>query len=163
MHLGDKQKGKRFNRLCNNQWLRNDFVNALSKRCKQNSIQLIKVIASYSSFIGNIIFRELNQPDMVNASIELGRRGYEFNHQYVLKNKEKIKNIIQPRLEDFNDMIVKSLEEFDFKENCSDLISMYYVFKNSKMVYRVPIPDSWKWFKLKTRKSNIGMIDLSIL
>lgn len=159
----DKQKGKRFNRLCNNQWLRNDFVNALSKRCKQNSIQLLKVVANYSSFIGNMMFRELKQPDMVNASIELGRRGYEFNHQYILKDKEKIKNIVQPRLEDFNDMIVKSLEEFGFKENFSNLINLYYAFKNSKMVYRVPIPDSWEWFKLKTRKSNIGTIDLSIL
>lgn len=110
-----------------------------------------------------MIFRELKQPDMVNSSIELGRRGYEFNHQYILKDKEKTKNIVQPRLEDFNDMIVKSLEEFDFNENFSDLINLYYVFKNSKMVYRVPIPDSWKWFKLKTRKSNIGTIDLSIL
>ena len=49
---------------------------------------------------------------MVLASIEIGRRGYEFYNQYISKTKEIKKNIVRPNLSMFNKLYLKSLEEF---------------------------------------------------
>lgn len=150
----DKSKGKNLNRLCNSFFIRNAFINNLNKRCNIEGIRFLKVIPQYSSFIGNFLYRRLKLPDPILASIELGRRGYEFNLQYVEKTKEKIKNIVQPNLKKFDDLISKSLEEFSIKENFKDLIDLYYVFKkDSKMMYRVPFASDSRWSKFKTKKS----------
>ena len=69
----DKELGKRFNKLVNNSWCRNSFVNNLVKRCNIHNIKLLKVKPEYSSFIGNFLYRSLNLPDMILASIEIGR------------------------------------------------------------------------------------------
>ena len=122
----------------------------------------MKVIANYSSFIGNILFRDLKQFDAINSSIEIGRRGFEFKQQYINKTKEVSRNIIQPKIEKFEDKIIKSLEEFNYQENFKDLIDLYYRFKNSKMMYRVPFKGNEKWFKLKSKKSNVGFIENSL-
>lgn len=94
MKSQDRSKGKKLNRLCNSFFIRNAFVNNLSKRCNIDGIRFLKVIPSYSSFIGNFLYRGLTLPDPILASIELGRRGYEFNAQYIEKSKEKSKTIV---------------------------------------------------------------------
>ena len=92
----DKGLGKNYNKLVNNCWNRNTLVNNLCKRCNIFNIKLLKVKPEYSSFIGNILYRSLNLPDMVLASIEIGRRAYEFYNQYISKTKQQKKNIVQP-------------------------------------------------------------------
>ena len=160
----DRSKGKNLNRLCNSFFIRNTFINNLNKRCNISGIKFLKVIPSYSSFIGNFLYRGLNLSDPILASIEIGRRGYEFNAQYIDKSKEKSKNIIQPNLMKFNDLISKSLEEFGIKENFKDLIDLYYVFKkDSKMMYRVPFTKNCKWSKFKCNKSYVSELDESSL
>ena len=156
----DRSKGKKLNRLCNSFFIRNAFINNLNKRCNMDDIKFLKVIPSYSSFIGNFLYRGLNLPDPILASIELGRRGYEFNTQYIEKSKEKSKTIVQPSLKKFDDLIHKSLEEFGIKESFKDLIDLYYLFKKDpKMMYRVPFAKDSKWSKLKTKKSYISKLD----
>ena len=135
----DLNKGKRFNKLVNNSWCRNAFVNNLTKRCNIHNIKLLKVKPEYSSFIGNFLYRSLNLPDMILASIEIGRRGYEFYNQYISKNKEIKKNIVKPDLSMFNKLYLKSLEEFKLQPTYKDLIDLYYFFKKSKMMYRLSI------------------------
>ena len=135
----DLNKGKRLNKLINNSWCRNAFVNNLTKRCNIHNIKLLKVKPEYSSFIGNFLYRSLNLPDMVLASIEIGRRGYEFYNQYISKVKEIKKNIIKPDLNMFNRLYLKSLEEFKLQPTYKDLIELYYFFKKSKMMYRLSI------------------------
>jgi len=77
---------------------------------------------------------------MVLSSIEIGRRTYEFYNQYITKQNKIQKNIIQPNLKDFNSLCTKSLEEFNIQVNeFKDLKDLYYIFKNSKLTYRVPI------------------------
>ena len=76
---------------------------------------------------------------MVLASIEVGRRGYEFYNQYISKTKEIKKNIVKPDLSMFNKLYLKSLEEFKFQPTYKDLIELYYFFKKSKMMYRLSI------------------------
>ena len=135
----DKELGKRFNKLVNNSWCRNTFVNNLTKRCNIHNIKLLKVKPEYSSFIGNFLYRSLNLPDMVLASIEIGRRGYEFYNQYISKTKDIKKNIVRPNLSMFNKLYLKSLEEFKLQPTYKDLIELYYFFKKSKLKYRLSI------------------------
>ena len=135
----DKELGKHFNKLVNNSWCRNIFINNLTKRCNIHNIKLLKVKSEYSSFIGNFLYRHLNLPDMVLASIEIGRRGYEFYNQYISKVKEIKKNIIRPNLSMFNKLYLKSLEEFKLQPIYKDLIELYYFFKKSKLKYRLSI------------------------
>ena len=141
MKSGDKENGKHFNKLVNNLWCRNLLVNSLTKRCNIFKIKLLKVKPEYSSFIGNFLFRQLNLPDMVLASIEISRRGYEFYNQYVIKTKNIKKNIIQPSVSDFKDLIIKSLEEFNINEKFDSLVDLYYFFKKMKFKYRLSLDD----------------------
>ena len=135
----DKELGKRFNKLVNNSWCRTIFVNNLAKRCNIHNIKLLKVKPDYSSFIGNFLYRSLNLPDMVLASIEIGRRGYEFYNQYISKTKDIKKNIVRPNLSMFKKLYLKSLEEFKLQPIYKDLIELYYFFKKSKLKYRLSI------------------------
>ena len=140
INSSDKNKGKMFNRLVNNLWNRNALVNNLTKRCNIFNIKLLKVLPNYSSFIGNFLYRSLNLPDMILASIELGRRAYEYYNQYISKTKKIKKNIIQPDIKLFDDLIIKSLEEFNIqREQFKNLKELYEYFKKSKMMYRLSI------------------------
>ena len=135
----DCGKGKQFNRLVNNQWNRNSFVNNLEKRCNIFGIKLLKVKSEYSSFIGNFLFRSLNLPDPVLSSIEISRRGYELYNQYIIKDKEIKKNIIQPEINQFKHLYIKSLEEFGLQDSQLNFIKLYNVFKKTKLRYRLSI------------------------
>ena len=154
----DKENGKRFNKLVNNSWCRNILVNNITKRCNIFKIKLLKVKPEYSSFIGNFLFRSLNLPDMILSSIEISRRGYEFYNQYVIKTKNIKKNIIQPFISDFSDLIIKSLEEFNINEKFESLVDIYYFFKKSKLMYRLSLDKfDLKFFRLNSLKSNISV------
>lgn len=164
MKSQDRSKGKKLNRLCNSFFIRNAFINNLNKRCNIEGVKFLKVMPAYSSFIGNFLYRRLNLPDPILASIEIGRRGYEFNAQYIEKSKEKSKTIVQPSLQKFDDLVSKSLEEFGIKENFKDLIDLYYLFKKDpKMMYRIPFKSDLKWSKFKCNKSYVSELDESIL
>ena len=141
----------KFNRFTKNQWCRDLFENNITKRCNIYNISIIKVKPEYSSFVGNFIFRQVsNIPDMVLASIEIGRRGYEYNSQYIDKTKDKKKNIVFPDISDFNDFYTKSLEEFSIKEKYDNMVTLYSYIKNAKMTYRVPISNKLVGFRLRS-------------
>ena len=138
----DSGKGRRFNRLVNNQWNRTIFYQQIQKYCDRYGIVFQKVLANYSSFLGNLVYRETGLPDMVLSSIEIGRRGYEFYHQYVLKDKPKEKNIIFDNSEKSKDKIIQSLEELNYFEAFEDLKELYIKLKTLDMKYRVPLENS---------------------
>ena len=141
----------KFNRLTRNQWCRDLLENNITKRCNIYNINVIKVKAEYSSFVGNFLFRHVtNMPDMVLASIEIGRRGYEFSSQYIDKIKHKKKNIVFPDISDFDDLYTKSLEEFSIREKPDSLLTLYSYIKNAKMTYRVPISNKLIGFRLRS-------------
>ncbi len=141
----------KFNRLTRNQWCRDLLENNITKRCNIYNIKVLKVKPEYSSFIGNFLFRHVtNMPDMVLASIEIGRRGYEYSSQYIDKTKNKKKNIVFPDISDFDDFYTKSLEEFSIKEKSNSLLELYSYIKNAKMTYRVPISNKLVGFRLRS-------------
>ena len=145
----DNKQGKSFNKLVNNNWCRNKLVNNFRKRCNIVGIKFIEISPQYSSVVGNLVYRELKLPDMILSSIEISRRCYEFNLQYILKVKEKTKNVIFPVLIDsLIDKVKHSLEEVkcfvefvDWKQIASEL-------KKSKLKYRFPLNE--RVFKSKT-------------
>ena len=132
MKSSDKDKGKNYNALCNNHWLRTTFCNQLRKRTNIHKIQLLEVKPEYSSFIGNFLFRSLKKPDMVLASVEISRRGYEYFNQYITKQKEQKKNIIQPDVKDFNEFWRMSKEELISEFSGNSLIELYNFIKSKK-------------------------------
>lgn len=140
----NKEKGRKFNKLCNNQWYRNTLVFILQKLCDLYEIRLQKVQANFSSFEGNLIYRNERLPDMVLSSIEIGRRAYEFYHQYVLKDKQKTKNIIFDKLENVKDRVEKSLEELDYFDTFENLLNLYYKLKKRNCRYRFSLEESLK-------------------
>ena len=132
----DLNKGKRLNKLINNQWNRNKFISVLKKLVNSSSTVLINVKSEYSSILGNLIYREEHLPDMILSSIEIGRRGIEFQNQYLLNIKECKKNIIQPDFELVKERISKSLEELNVQSQFQNLKEVYSILKKSKVKYR---------------------------
>ena len=158
IYSDDKNRGKRFNSLCNNLWCRNELVNNLVKRCDIFGIKYIEVKPEYSSFVGNFLFRSLNLPDMCLASFEIGRRTYEFYNQHIIKTKDIKKNIVFPDLQMYNSFLIKSLEEFDLEATFISLLNQYNLFKKSKTMYRLSIDKfNLQFSRLFSHKSNVNI------
>ncbi|HOY90429.1 MAG TPA: hypothetical protein PK891_01795, partial [Bacteroidales bacterium] len=137
MKSSDKENGRRFNKLCNNVWNRNLLTQQLNKHINSSSTTLIEVLPQYTSFIGNLVYRQEHLPDECLSSIEIGRRGFEYTNQYSFKRRLHNKNIVFPEIESVKSRIVLSLEELnidvpDFK----DLKTLYSAVKKSKLKYR---------------------------
>ena len=75
MESKDHGKGKALNK-CLNSWNRNLMFNNLLKRCKIEGFYVYLVDAKYSTTIGNLMY---NYYDPINASLEIGRRGFLYN------------------------------------------------------------------------------------
>ena len=73
----NQNKGKAFNRLCNNKWERQLFVNKLKMLAGIHGYELVEVNPAYSSIVGNFAYGSPTTPDMVAASIEIARRAYK--------------------------------------------------------------------------------------
>lgn len=142
MKTGNLNKGKKLNKLINNQWNRNKFINVLKKLVNSSSTILISIKPAYSSILGNLIYREEHLPDMILSSIEIGRRGIEFQNQYLLKIKECKKNIIQPDFELVKERISKSLEELNVQSQFQNFQEVYSILKKSKVKYRFLLENS---------------------
>lgn len=123
----DKGNGKYFNRLCNNVWNRNLFVNKLKSLSLLCNFSLVEVNPCYSSFIGNVIYGNENTPDMIAASIEIARRGY----------KKFEKSWFYPSIKDekINEQWKQTLSRFD---TCK---SAFQKIKKSKVKYRFLLKD----------------------
>ena len=159
----DTTRGKHYNKLVNNVWNRDKLVKNIKKRCNIYSIRVMLAKPNYSSFVGNFLFRDLNLPDMTLASIEIGRRCYEYKSQYIDKTKDKRKNIILPDVNDFNDRYVKSLEEFNIPGEIKDLVEIYYFLKKSKSRYRLSLDvlNHLEFSRCFSKKSKIKKIAIN--
>ena len=76
INSSNKQRGKEFNRLCNNVWCRNLVINKLKMLSNIHGYSITEINPAYSSFIGNILYGAEDTPDMVASSIEIARRAY---------------------------------------------------------------------------------------
>ena len=149
------EKGRKLNRLINNQWNRNKLVNIIRKQCDYFGLYFHEAAPDYSSFIGNMLYRKLNLPDYCLASIEISRRAYEFYNQYITKTKKKEKNIVFLEKSKVEDLISQSLEELGIDETWNDLKELYYKLKSRKCSYRVQIHNSMILREIFNRKALI--------
>jgi len=131
------KKSKKFNKLVRNQWLRDLLVCQIRKRVNCSSTAFIEAAPQYSSFIGNLIYRQEKLPDEILASIEIGRRGFEFGTQYLFNRRPQQKTVIFPKVESVKNQLSISLAEIgvDVPE-LTNWISIYGVVKKSGMKYR---------------------------
>ena len=133
----DNKKGTKYNRLVNNQWNRNLLVNQIRKRIKASSTTLVEVQPQHSSYIGNLVYRQEKLPDECLASIEIGRRGYEFATQYIFNRRLRSKTVVYPLLEAVKNQLFISLEEIGIDIPALDnWISICQEVKKSKRKYR---------------------------
>ena len=133
----EKEKSSHFNKLVNNQWLRNMFVQQMKKHLYASSTVLVEVQPQYNSYIGNLIFRQEHLPDECLASIEIGRRGYEFAIQYIFRRRLQQKTVIFPKLESVKNRLALSLEELGIDvPDFDDWKSILSEVKKSKVKYR---------------------------
>ena len=123
----DKGNGKHFNRLCNNVWKRNLFVNKIRNLSLLCNFSLVEVNPCYTSFIGNVIYGNETTPDMIAASIEIARRGYKkFQKSWFYSN---IKD------ERIDEQWKQTLSGFD------NWKSAFQEIKKSKVKYRFLLQD----------------------
>lgn len=137
------QKGKRYNKLINNQWCRAIFVNNIQKHCSIFGIEFIKVNPAYSSFVGNLLY---DYPDPICSAIELGRRGY----------KQFVKGWFYPELIAYKNLPNQWKEEVD--DSYKSWIELYNRIKKVGLSYHF----SWKdtslpseFLRFKSKKSLI--------
>ena len=137
MPTSDKKLGRRFNKLVNNNWNRNLLVNQIKKHINSSSTTLVEVQPQWNSYIGNLVFREEHLPDECLASIEIGRRGFEFATQYIFNRRPHQKTVIYPELKSVKNRLTLSLEELGVDvpnfDSWKDILS---AVKESKVKYR---------------------------
>ena len=143
---GNKNKGRNFNRLTQNQWKRNTFLSSLSK-----FFTLIPLNAAYTSTIGNTLYPTL--PDPLAASAEIAQRGRRL---LITKNKKFYPEL--PTLKYLQDL---------WKEKeipvCGSWKELHSWLKNAKVKYRVPIPLGWVSRTFQSLNSNVKIYDGFIL
>lgn len=129
----NKKKGKKFNKLVNNTWLRNPLLNNIKKRCNLAFINFQEIVPQYSSFIGQI--EHPTDVDSIAAALELARRAYLFTKIYKEKTLNH-QNIIYP---DFNVGSLDDRWKKTLKNNLNNIknwLGLYNWFKKSKTSYR---------------------------
>ena len=131
---GNHDKGHHFNRLVNNIWKRSKLIPNLEKRISLIGGRLFKINPAYTSYIGNLCY---DYPDPINASIEIGRRGYNV---IIIKNKKFYPDLTLTSLKD-------QWKKY-FSEDVKDWKQLCNVIKNTKVKYRVPLTESNHLFKV---------------
>ena len=134
---------RRVRKLINNHWNRDLLIQQIKKHIKSSSTQLIEVKPEYSSIIGNLVNRKLNLPDPVLASIEIGRRGFEYSSQYIYKRRPIQKTVIFPSFDVVKQIISLSLEELGvIVPTLEKWEDVFQLVKNSEVKYRVPLSNT---------------------
>lgn len=134
----NKGKGRNYNRLCNNQWKRSDFINTLSKFYK-----LYEINAAYTSTIGNVLYTNL--PDPVAASAAIAQRGYRL---VIAKNKQFYPQM--PNKEYLEDLWKETKGKVfgDWKE-------LHSWIKETKVKYRISLPLEEFFRKFQSTRSGV--------
>ena len=120
------------------------FINNLEKRSSINGQKLFKVNPAYSSFIGNL---QWNFDDPINASLEIGRRGYEC---IIKKTKQ-----FYPELK-LKEVLINQWKDKINIDNFKTWKDLFNFIKNLELRYRVSTGVVFSEFK--TNKSLVGYI-----
>lgn len=130
MRSKNHKKGKKLNKLINNNWKRQKLANNISKRCKLCGIKYLPVQAAFSSIVGNNLFS--TQPDPICAAMEIARRGVE-----ILKTK---RYSLPPVV--LNERVQNRRKEDGLSKAPDSWKELNEWMKNVKLWYRIS-PDSF--------------------
>jgi hypothetical protein len=149
----DQGKGRRLNKLCNNNWRRRRQVNNIVKRCNVIGIKTQGVIAQYSSFVGQI--DNSDDYDSIAAAIELSRRGSLYIRKYHYKEDIEIKGKVIRVKEKLSKNLADRWKKTLNIKNISTYLDLYNEIKKRKYSYRNLFQFDWFSFRLKSRKSEL--------
>ena len=127
LKIKQHNKGKTYNRLVNNQFIRSNTNHILSKYTK-----VVELNAAYTTTIGNIMHPD--EPDPIASSMEIARRGIESR---VVKGSGKFYPSM-PSMEYLSNLWKK---EVDISV-CGSWIDIHNWIKQRDFGIRVPIPPS---------------------
>jgi hypothetical protein len=147
----DNKKGRKYNKLVNNQWNRTRMRENLIKLCIIEKIKTQEIASQYSSFIGCI-----NHPieiDSIAASLEINRRSNLFIKIYKTKILEKT-DVVFPGIT--KELILNRWKDDGLVDK--DLVNwktLYSWVKTRKLNYRVlfSVNKTKSSFRLKSNKS----------
>jgi len=158
----DHGRGKLLNRLINNTWNRNIFINNLKKRLNILGIKNQEVAPQYSSTIGCLNHPE--ETDSIAAALEIGRRTYMFKKKFLDKDKHFLdKDIIYPTLDyktirerwnsilgEYNPKRVGWVGIHNYLKEKKKLTELRFLFKDYDF-------SSWSCCSLKSDKSLVSV------
>ena len=153
MESGDKGKGRKFNRLVNNDWRRRRFVNNLAKRCNIIGIKIQEILPQYSSFMGQI--QNEDEYDSVAAAIELSRRCHLFVSYYVDKTEQEVKGNIVGVMRKLSRNLADRWKKKLGSKRLTTYKSLYLEIKKSGHWYRRLFHDEWFSSRMKSAKSRV--------
>lgn len=150
-------QAKGLNRLCRSAWDRKLLENKLKMLAGLHGYELVEVNPCYSSIVGNVLHGDETTPDMVAASIEIGRRGY----------RKFEKGWFYP---DFGRSLSQMNEQWkqtSAGNSVEDWKGLFSLIKNSKLKYRVfldqiPVRNLRK-FSLKCEQSKVCDIIFNVV
>jgi IS605 OrfB family transposase len=138
----DHNRGRAYNKLVNNNWIRNKLVDSLKKRCFIAQIKLIEVNPAYTSIIGGVIHS--SYPDPISPTFEIARRA-NFKYQ---------KDMFYPKVPSTD--VLNELWKQTLEKSFKDWKELSTWLKNTGQRYRVSLEDfPLKVFRLKSTKSTV--------
>ena len=147
----NQNKGRRLNKLCNNDWRRKRVINNIVKRCNIIGIKTQEVIPQYSSFVGQI--DNPNEYDSIAAAIEINRRALLFIEKYHYNENVNIEGKIIRIKEKLSSTLADRWKKNLNAKNISTYFDLYNEIKKTKYSYRNLFQHNWFSSRLKSRKS----------
>lgn len=139
----DNKKGRAYNKLVNNDWLRVKLFSNIQKRCFINNITFVKVNPAFTSIIGGTIHRDY--PDPIAPTFEIARRA-------VFKYQQGLFYPALPSVDVLNEQWKQTLER-----NFTSWRELADWLKNTKYRYRVSLDYfESRVFRLKSKRSTIN-------
>ena len=151
INSSDLGKGKKLNKLCNNNWRRTRQIKSIIKRCNIIGIKTQEVIAQYSSFIGQIDNEE--EIDSIAAAIELSRRGLLYIRKYIYQENIEVKGQIIRIRERLSSALINRWKKRLGTKDFLTYFDLYRTIKKVKYSYRNLFQVNWFCFRFRSRKS----------
>ena len=151
-------KGRRFNRLVNNEWCREHFLTSLRKHLSLIGCKTQEIAPQYSSIIGCLMYPD--ETDSVAASLELNRRLRKFKAIYIDKTEAKSPVLYPEFREEYMNRWKEEGDSISLKEGWRDVFRW---IKESKSSYRFLYPDYVKQpgvavLRFKSRASKVTYV-----
>jgi hypothetical protein len=148
----NKNLGRKYNKLVNNDWNRNFLVNNLKKWLNISDIKWLEVNPFYASFIGQA--KNLEDYDSIAASKEIAFRGY------LITKNINIKNYVDQFL---SGSVTTRWKEMKLDKTINTFKDLYdWSKKKSKNSYRFLFSDAEKdrksYFRLNSHKSLVDLV-----